>query len=97
MASTLKPPTFANDTEESEWWYDNRHLVDAEFLKAFEEGSVRRSTLMRRALAAETTVQLDPEDASKALAAANRKGMPFQTYLKMLIHEALERDEQTAA
>jgi predicted DNA binding CopG/RHH family protein len=96
MATSLEIPKFANDTEEADWWYDNRHLVEEDFLKAAAEGRLGRGTAMRRALAAQSAVQLDREDAARAQAAANRRGMPYQDYLKMLIHEALEKESNTA-
>jgi predicted DNA binding CopG/RHH family protein len=41
---------------------------------------------------AEALIQLDAEDASKARLAAGRRGMQYQAYVKMLIHEALEKE-----
>jgi predicted DNA binding CopG/RHH family protein len=96
MATSLEIPKFANDTEEADWWYDNRHLVEEDFLKAAADGKLGRGTAMRRALTAESAIQLDREDAARAQAAAHRRGMPYQDYLKMLIHEALEKESNTA-
>jgi len=47
---------------------------------------------MRRALEAESMIQLDSEDASKAHTLAARKGISYQSYVKMLVHEALEKE-----
>jgi predicted DNA binding CopG/RHH family protein len=46
---------------------------------------------MRRALAADA-ILLDEEDAVRAFVAARRRGMQYQAFVKMLIHEALEKE-----
>jgi hypothetical protein len=99
MASSLVVPKFASETEEAEWWYESRHLVEQEFLTASAEGRLGRGTLKRRIEEAqqsprvETTIQLDEQDAIKARAAAERRGMQFSSFVKMLVHNALEQDD----
>ena len=41
-------------------------------------------------------VALDPEDVARAKAQAERRGLEYQTYVKMVIHEALLHEEQRA-
>lgn len=41
-----------------------------------------------------TTIRLDPEDIAKARVQATERGLRYQTYLKMIIHEALRDAEQ---
>jgi predicted metal-dependent hydrolase len=41
-----------------------------------------------------TTIRLDPEDIDKAREQAAERGLRYQTYLKMLIREALRKAEQ---
>jgi hypothetical protein len=101
----LKIPKFATEAEEAKWWYDNRELVSEEFQKAAREGRLRRGGVQR--LMAErgipfpqpqalptTTIRLDPEDISKARVQAAERGLRYQTYLKMIIHEALREAEK---
>jgi predicted DNA binding CopG/RHH family protein len=38
-------------------------------------------------------VDLDAADAARARTLATRKGVPLETYLKTLLHEAVERDQ----
>ncbi len=92
MATKLIVPKFANDTEESEWWYAHREDVNEEIVEAFEQGRMKPSKLMQRGNTPTTTIRLDPADIAKARDVAGRKGLPYQTYLKSLIHEALERE-----
>jgi len=98
----LKVPKFATETEEAKWWYDNREKVSEEFQKAAKEGRLRRGGVTR--LLAErgikppeplptTTIRLDPDDIAKARVQAAERGLRYQTYLKMIIHEALRSAE----
>jgi hypothetical protein len=41
-----------------------------------------------------TTIRLDPEDIARARALAAKRGLRYQTYLKMLLHEALQAEEK---
>lgn len=41
-----------------------------------------------------TTIRLDPDDIAKARVQAAERGLRYQTYLKMIIHEALRKAEQ---
>jgi predicted DNA binding CopG/RHH family protein len=44
-----------------------------------------------------TTIRLDPEDISRARTLAAKRGLRYQTYLKMLLHEALREEEKKLA
>lgn len=43
-ARMIKVPKFANETEEADWWYDNRERHDEEFAAAIAQGRVRRGS-----------------------------------------------------
>jgi hypothetical protein len=106
----LKVPKFATEAEEAKWWFENDDAVSAEFIKAAKEGRLRRGGVQRllaeRGIAApppqplpSTTIRLDPEDIAKARVQAAQRGLRYQTYLKMIIHEALrnaEKEQQSA-
>jgi hypothetical protein len=106
--SDLKFPKFANEAEEAKWWFENDGKVAAEFEKAAKEGRLRRGGV-RRLFAEKgipfpepqkgseplptTTIRLDPDDIAKARVQAAERGLRYQTYLKMIIHEALRNAE----
>jgi hypothetical protein len=92
MSSSLKVPTFAAEAEEADWWYENRPLVEAEINTAFAEGRMKRGIPAPRGITPATSIRLDPADIEKARAVAAKRGLKYQTYLKMLIHEALEKE-----
>jgi hypothetical protein len=104
--SDLKVPAFATEAEEAKWWYDNRDKVSAELEKAANEGRLGRGGIRRlfadRGIPFQepkpipsTTIRLDPDDIAKARVQAAERGLRYQTYLKMIIHESLRNVESS--
>jgi hypothetical protein len=106
--SDVKVPKFATEAEEAKWWYENEDMIFKEFQKAAKAGTLGRGGARR--LFAErgipfpepqsqplptTTIRLDPVDIAKARVLAAERGLRYQTYLKMIIHEALRDAEST--
>ena len=104
--SDVKVPKFATEAEEVKWWFDNEDMIFKEFQKAAKAGTLGRGGARR--LFAErgipfpeekttptptTTIRLDPEDIAKARLQAAKRGLRYQTYLKMIIHEELRKAE----
>jgi predicted DNA binding CopG/RHH family protein len=89
MLEELKSKEFANEAEEAAWWKSNEDALLDDFIKATEEGRIGIGTVAKRAASPTTTIRLDPEDIAKARVQAAQKGLRYQTYLKMIIHEAL--------
>jgi len=94
--ATLKIPKFENEADEANWAFENREGLAAAFLEAAQAGKVRQGTLKQRGVTPATTIRLAPEDISRARTLAERRGLRYQTYLKMLIHEALAREEKAS-
>jgi predicted DNA binding CopG/RHH family protein len=92
----LVRPKFSSEKEEAVWWDNNPDYILQEFKRATVEGRLGHGTVMRqmaeRQAAKSTTIRLDPADLSLAKQQAEKKGLRYQTYLKMLIHEALGRE-----
>jgi predicted DNA binding CopG/RHH family protein len=100
MLEELKQMIFANEAEEAAWWESHEDELLDEFKKATAEGRVGIGTVAKRAALPSTTIRLDPEDIARARVQAAERGLRYQTYLKMIIHEALrasERDRQSVA
>jgi predicted DNA binding CopG/RHH family protein len=93
MPNNMKIPVFASESEEAKWWVNQEDSIADEFEKAAAQGQVARGTAVRRAAIPTTTIRLDPKDIERARKQADRKGLRYQTYLKMLIHEALASHE----
>ena len=103
--SHLKIPKFATEADEAKWWFENDGLIFKEFEKLAKEGRLGKGGVRR--LFAEkgipfkepkpiptTTIRLDPEDIALARKQAAERGLRYQTYLKMIIHEALLAEEK---
>ena len=99
--SELKIPKFASEREEADWWFNNQDFALQVLRRAKEEGrlgqgSVARN-LARQQAAKSTTIRLDPRDLELAKMQAEQKGLRYQTYLKVLIHEALGKETSKAS
>jgi predicted DNA binding CopG/RHH family protein len=94
----LTIPKFENETDEANWALrEPREDCLQRFHEAVQEGRVRQGTLKQRGVTPPTTIRLAPEDISRARTLAERRGLRYQTYIKMLIHEGLEREERMAS
>jgi predicted DNA binding CopG/RHH family protein len=96
MREQLKKKTFRSEAEEAAWWDQHQDALANEFEKAAATGTLGRGTVARKGVTPTTTIRLDPEDVAKARSQAAHHGLRYQTYLKMLIHQALHQKEGEA-
>ncbi|HET9785297.1 MAG TPA: hypothetical protein VFP94_10125 [Terriglobales bacterium] len=92
----LATPAFRSEAEEAEWWDTQTAEVDDLIRRAEASGAVTHGEVARAATGAAkiTTIRLPEGTIAKARVLAARKGLRYQTYLKMLIHEAIERESR---
>jgi predicted DNA binding CopG/RHH family protein len=84
-------PKFRTEAEEAEWW-DSHPEVATEIMKrAIKSGKARRTVPLKT-----VTMRLPVPDLNTAQDLAQDKGLPYQTYIKMLLHEALQRERRSA-
>jgi hypothetical protein len=93
-----KPPKFANESEEAKWWAsrDGRAFLKARSASA--PGKPKGSPLvasLNRPSSVQIALRLPAPDLAKAREIADRKGIGYQTLLKMLVHEGLRREEKS--
>lgn len=68
------------------------------FQTARQQGQVRRLSQTNLPGSSETaTIRISPEELTRARALAAKRGLRYQTYLKMLLHEALDAEEKKLA
>ncbi len=91
MRAELKKKKFRNESEEAKWWDEHQDALAGEFEKAAAAGTLGRGTAARKGATPTTTIRLDPEDIARARSQAAHHGLRYQTYLKMLIHQALHQ------
>ncbi len=96
MPETRIFPDFKSEAEEAEWWDTHEDESIEAFTKAAAEGRLGRGTVARKAGLPTTTIRLDPADIEMARKQAEKRGLKYQTYLKMIVHEALTREANAA-
>lgn len=93
---TIEKPDFNNEDEEAQWWASP---AGRSFLKAQStaqvSGKPSGSSLvsrLKRNSSVQIALRLSAPDIAQAREIAERKGIGYQTLLKMLVHEGLQRE-----
>jgi predicted DNA binding CopG/RHH family protein len=97
----MEQPHFKTETQEAEWWAKNQEIIADRFEQAKAAGKLGKGTVARvagerakQAGASPTiTIRIAEDDLARARTLAAEKGLRYQTYLKMLIHQALISEE----
>jgi predicted DNA binding CopG/RHH family protein len=91
-----KTPKFRNEDEEAAWWAS---AEGREFLKRQAAAGVSEKqkgsplvTNLGRTSSVQIALRLPVPDVTRAREIAGRKGIGYQTLLKMLVHEGLRRE-----
>ena len=90
MSMAKKPisiPKFRTEAEEALWWDRHPEVATDLMKRALQSGKARRRVPLRT-----VTMRLPVPDIAAAQNLAERKGVPYQTYIKMLLHEALAKE-----
>jgi predicted DNA binding CopG/RHH family protein len=87
--SRVKMPSFKSEAEEAAWWDRNPGFVADQFEKAAKEGRIFRD-LPGHNVTRSVTIRLAVKDVEMAQALAAKTGLPYQTYIKTVLHQALE-------
>jgi predicted DNA binding CopG/RHH family protein len=89
-------PKFKNEDEEAQWWASAK---GREFLKRQSAAQTPKKgsplvTNLNRSSSVQIALRLPAPDLAKAREIAGRKGIGYQTLLKMLVHEGLNRESR---
>ena len=96
-------PAFATEAEEAAWWYEKRNEHGDEVLAAVHSGEalvLTKAKLQERIAASKkgatpvVALRIPAADLALARKQANQKGLPYQTYIKSLLHETLTAREK---
>ena len=97
-AARVKVPKFGTESEEAKWWDDHKDMVEENLIQAMRDGTVQRGTaarLVREArLTRNVTIRMAEADLDLARKQAEAKGLPYQTYIKSVLHEALVKQQR---
>jgi predicted DNA binding CopG/RHH family protein len=94
----LEIPRFKNESEEADWWASRagRDFVERKAADAHAKGIKFKGSKLVERLKRQTTRQialrLPQSDLTQARRIAERKGIGYQTLLKMLVREGLIRE-----
>jgi hypothetical protein len=91
-------PEFKSESEEADWWaspagraYVKQKSAEGKSRKARVSGSGLVATRTKRT-SVQIAIRLPEADLLQARKIAERKGIAYQTLLKMLVHEGLGRE-----
>jgi len=105
--STLKKqtkiPKFHSETEEAKWWDAHPEAATQIMKRALQSGAAKRAAASASPIGRShqgkrsvplkaVTMRLPEPDIQTAQDLAHKKGLPYRTYIQMLLHEALKRE-----
>ena len=97
-----QPKQFKNESEEADWWasragraYVKRKSPEARATRPKANGSRLVAELSKKATV-QIAIRLPEADLARLREIADRKGIGYQTLLKMLVHEGLGREARRA-
>jgi hypothetical protein len=98
---TIEIPKFTTEAAEADWWAsrDGRAFLKTAESNASPKGAGMGSRLvgkLNRTPSVQIALRLPEPDVTKARELATRKGIGYQTLLKMLVHEGLRRESRRA-
>lgn len=95
---TIDMPVFQTESEEADWWAsrEGREFVKRKSAELRQTGTQARGSRLvanlNKTSSTQIALRLPETDLAKARKIATRKGIGYQTLLKMLVHEGLERE-----
>ncbi len=85
----VKVPRFKSESDEADWWYENRALVENIVDKHGKWVGKNIEVEVALKPAKLISIRLPEPDLTRAKEIAAEKGMPYQTYLRSLVHQGL--------
>ncbi len=90
-------PSFKREGDEAAWWDKHRAEVEADLRVAMRDSkTISLSDVLAQAKRKKNllpvTIRLASEDIATARQLADDKGIGYQTYIKLLLHQALQKE-----
>lgn len=91
-------PAFVDEAQEADWWASRqgRGFVKRKSAEPLKKGNARKGSRLvgqvNRTASVQIALRLPEPDVKKAREIAARKGVGYQTLLRMLVHEGLRRE-----
>jgi predicted DNA binding CopG/RHH family protein len=96
----MKPavlPKFSSEAEEAAWWNAHRSEIEAEIRHRMKRKQPLDSLFRGTPPSQPITLRIPKEDLETARRLAAKKGLGYQTYIKMLLREALAKNGGASA
>ena len=93
MTARTRIPNFRSEKEEAQWWDSHPEVITELFIQAKKEGKIKSLPVVRGATKS-VTIRMPIIDIESAQRLAEQRGLPYQTYIKGLLHRALERERK---
>jgi predicted DNA binding CopG/RHH family protein len=88
-------PAFKSESEEAEWWHKKRGSLDKDLVEAAKRPKRLDQATLKAILAASksrvVSIRLPETDLELARQQASQRGLPYQTYIKSVLHQALRQ------
>lgn len=101
MKKRIEMPKFKNESQEADWWAsrEGRDYLIERSEEARRNGikftgSPLVAALNKKKSSVQIAIRIPENDLDRARKIATRKGIGYQTLLKMLVHEGLERESK---
>ena len=93
-------PRFTSQKVEAKWWDDRMKVVEHNLVEAIKTGAAKRGgpkrVIQERRESRNITIRVPVVDIERARTLAEKKGLRYQTYIKMLLKDALDRESRKA-
>jgi len=102
LKKSIQMPKFKNESDEADWWAsrEGRAYVKRQSTAASSKGAKATGSHLIDRIAKKSSIQialrLPQGDLKRARKIATRKGIGYQTLIKMLVHEGLQREAKGA-
>ncbi|MGH9435832.1 MAG: hypothetical protein ACRD06_07510 [Terriglobia bacterium] len=94
-AKRLVIPEFASEAQEARWYDRHKRQIELALARRMKGNpSLNLRQAAARTKLRPVTIRLAAEDIEAARDLAARKGVGYQTYIKLLLREALQRDAE---
>ncbi len=92
----IPKPAFKNEDEEAKWWSGPKGRAflkqQSDVPRTKERGGSALVAKLNRTSSVQIALRLPAPDLAQAREIAERKGIGYQTLLKMLVHEGLRKE-----
>jgi predicted DNA binding CopG/RHH family protein len=87
----MRVPKFKSEKEEADWLYAHRREIERDLAREKKSKSPTVPEIIERETTKAISIRLAVGDIERAKAQAKAKGIGYQTLIRMLIHESLEK------